>query len=197
MPSAMEMPADATANAVPMLETARLVLRPITTADAPALLSLFGDKDVTRFYDLETFTSVEQAEALVQKLAAVHEAGRGRRWGMQPKTETELVGTVGFNEWARAARRGGLGYDLRSTHWGRGLVAEALLAILKYGFEEMDLNRVEAFVMRGNERSMKLLRKLGFSEEGVLRERGAWKGGFHDLTLFSLLKSEYVARERG
>jgi RimJ/RimL family protein N-acetyltransferase len=184
-------------SVVPTLETAQLVLRPITVVDAPALLALFGDAEVTRFYDLETFTTLEQAKELVQKFAAMHEAGRGRRWGIQPKEGTELIGTVGFNDWAQVAHRGGIGYDLRPTHWGRGFVAEALRAILKYGFEEMRLNRVEAFVMRGNERSMSLLRKLGFAEEGVLRERGAWKGGFHDLTLFSLLKSEYAARDRG
>lgn len=181
---------------VPTLETRQLLLRPITPADAPALLSLFGDPEVTRFYDLETFTTLEQAKGLIEKLTASHAAGRGRRWGIQAKDGSEqLVGTVGFNDWAPTARRAGLGYDLRPTHWGRGLVAEALRAILKHGFEEMGLNRVEAFVMRGNERSVRLLGKLGFCEEGVLRERGVWKGGFHDLTLLSLLKSEYLASE--
>ncbi len=180
---------------VPTLETDRLILRPITSADAPALLALFGDDEVTQFYDLDTFTTIEHAETLVKQHATIQAAGRGLRWGIEEKGRPQLIGTAGFNEWAKGARRGGLGYDLARAHWGRGLVPEALRAILAYGFGEMNLNRIEAFVMRGNDRSMQLLRSLGFREEGILRERGAWKGGFHDLTLFALLKAEYASHE--
>jgi ribosomal-protein-alanine N-acetyltransferase len=180
---------------VPTLETERLILRAITVADAPALFSIFGDAEVTRFYDLETFTTIDEAEALARQFASTQAAGRGLRWGIQPRGQSQLIGTVGFNDWAQASRRCGLGYDLARSQWGSGLVPEALRAILAHGFVTLGLNRIEAFVMQGNDRSMRLLRKLGFREEGILRQRGAWKGRFHDLTLFALLQSEYFANQ--
>ncbi len=181
-----------TAPPVPRLETARLVLREITPADAPALHAVFGDAQVTEHYDLETFTSQAQALALIEQFASVQRAGKGVRWAIERKHEPGLIGTCGFNEWARVSRRGGLGYDLARAHWGQGLVGEAVGAVLAHGFGAMALHRIEAFVMRGNQRSVRLLRRHGFSEEGVLRERGAWKGQFHDLRLFSLLAHEYA-----
>jgi [ribosomal protein S5]-alanine N-acetyltransferase len=75
-------------------------------------------------------------------------------------------------------------------------MAEALQAIIRFGFEELGVNRFQALVMPGNMASIKLLLKLGFQEEGVLREYAHFKGAFHDLHCFSLLKKEFDQNQR-
>ncbi len=69
-------------------------------------------------------------------------------------------------------------------------MTEALEAMLRFGFDAMSLNRIEADVTVGNDASVRVLEKLGFQREGLLRQRGYWKGSYHDLWLFSLLRDE-------
>ncbi len=68
---------------------------------------------------------------------------------------------------------------------------EALSAMLKFGFGRMQLNRIEAFVVPENNPSLRLLQRLGFQQDGLLREYGFWKGQFHDQFLLSLLKKDW------
>ena len=86
---------------------------------------------------------------------------------------------------------GEIGYELAKAHWRQGIMTEALFAVIEFGFQAIALNRIEAMVMLENTASFKLLQKLGFLEEGILREYGYWKGQFHDLRIFSLLKKDY------
>lgn len=84
-----------------------------------------------------------------------------------------------------------VGYEISPLHQGRGYMKEALAAVLAWGFGEMELNRVEAQVHPGNRASLALLKKLGFVEEGRLREAGYWAGSHHDLLLYALLGREW------
>jgi [ribosomal protein S5]-alanine N-acetyltransferase len=84
-----------------------------------------------------------------------------------------------------------LGYELAPAYWGQGMMTEALTAVLRYTFTLMALNRVEAYVVPQNAPSIALLQKLGFVNEGLMREYGYWGQTFHDLYLFALLKREW------
>jgi len=70
-------------------------------------------------------------------------------------------------------------------------MSEALEALIQFGLEKLSLNRIEAEVMQGNTRSEKLLTKLQFQKEGVLKDWMYWNGQYYDITMFSLLKSDY------
>jgi ribosomal-protein-alanine N-acetyltransferase len=119
------------------------------------------------------------------------ELERAIRWGITRKSDNRLVGTCGY-VWLRTYR-GEISYELASPYWRQGIMAEALDGIVDFGFAEMGLNRIEAPVMVENVASAQLLRKLGFLEEGVLRQYDFFKGRFHDMRLFALLKEEYDA----
>ena len=84
-----------------------------------------------------------------------------------------------------------ISYCLKSGSWGQGIMTEALDAMLKFGFEDYGFNRIVAKVMKGNAGSIKVLQKLGFVQEGILRESLYKNGQYHDLIVFSILKSEY------
>ncbi len=174
----------------PEIETERLILREIMPEDAPAIFALFADPLVTRYYDLYPYADIEQAQELIDFFDQGFEMERSIRWGIARKEDNLLIGTCGF-VWLRQYR-GEIGYELASAYWRHGYMYEAIEAILEFGFEQIGLNRIEALVMVENGASAGLLRALGFSEEGTLREHDFFKGHFHDMRLFSLLRREFL-----
>jgi ribosomal-protein-alanine N-acetyltransferase len=175
----------------PMLETARLRLRQIRPSDTPAIFTIFSDPEVTRYYDQPTFLEMAQAEELVARMRQRFAERRTIRWAIARQEDDEVVGTCGFAEWKRHFHCAAIGYELARPYWRQGVITEVLTAVLPFGFNQMQLNRIEAYVMTGNDVSMALLRKLGFQEEGLLREYGYWQHAFHDLHLFALLKRQW------
>jgi ribosomal-protein-alanine N-acetyltransferase len=117
---------------------------------------------------------------------------RGIRWGILKKGGNELMGTCGYYDWNKTSRRAEIGYDLDPACWGQGIMTEALQVVLDYGFEKMGLNRIQAIIDSKNIRSMKLVQRLGFKKEGVLRQRSYFNGQFRDDVCFSLLREEWI-----
>ena len=184
--------------AFPTLKTPRLVLRQIRPEDADAVYRLFADDEVTRYYDLDTFTDPAQARDLIERFQRRFDSQIGLRWGLAlANAPADLIGTCGYNIWIRPARRGLLGYDLAPEHWGRGLMREALAAILAFGFSTMQLNRVEALTFPQNAASRQLLTKLGFKAEGLLREYEHFADGPQDMAIYGLLQREWSPTAEG
>lgn len=175
--------------AFPEIETERLILREILPADAEAVYRVFSEPDVTRYYDLDTYDTVEQAGELVDFFDESFELERAIRWGITRKTDDTVIGTCGY-VWLRQYR-GEIGYELARPFWRQGIMSEALDAILEFGFDQLELNRIEALVMTANVASAGLLVSLGFREEGILRQHDFFKGRFHDMRLFSILREEF------
>ena len=178
---------------MPRFETERLVVRPIEPIeDLEALFDLFADPEVARFTDTGPFDSLAEAEEVMAWIGDIFERRQGLRWGITLAEEPDrLVGTCGFNVWNRENNSAEIGYDLAQSHWGQGLMTEALAPVLRFGFQHMGLNRIEADVTVGNAGSARVLEKLGFREEGLLRQRGYWKGQYHDLRYFGLLREDW------
>jgi ribosomal-protein-alanine N-acetyltransferase len=183
-------------KAVPQLETDRLILREMTHDDKDALFLSFSDKDVTKYFSMNPFTSVEEAGKIVERAQTLFEQEKGIQWGIVMKGDTTLVGTCGYESWIKQSFRGELGYDLRQSHWGKGIMSEALQAVIAYGFKPMGLNRIEVTTRSDNMRSIKMLCRLGFCKEGRFREYTYWDGEFHDELFFSLLKKEWITQVR-
>lgn len=181
----------------PQLQTERLTLREITWRDVGNLYTLFSDPMVTRYNDVHTFQSWVEAETLFHFLQERYRKRAGLRWAITLKTDaqTTLIGTCGYNTWNRNNNCGEIGYDLLQRYWGQGFMPEAVTEIVRFGFTRMQLNRVEADIMVPNDASARVLTKVGFTEEGTLRQRGYWKGEYHDLRFFSLLRQEFNMAE--
>lgn len=175
----------------PVLQTQRLTLRQIRPSDAPAIFAIFSNPEVTRYYDQPTHSDIAQAEQLIARMRQRFDERRTIRWAIARQEDDEVIGTCGFAEWKRHFRCAAVGYELAQAYWQQGIMTETLTAVLSFGFAQMQLKRIEAYVMTGNEASMALLRKLGFQAEGVLREYGYWQRAFHDLHLFALLKRHF------
>ena len=182
---------EAVFDAFPQIETERCVLREIQMSDAEAVFACFNDDEVTRFYDQPTFIEVEQAEKLIMHMRQGFRDRRSIRWGIARKEDNWLMGTCGYNGWNRFAHKTGIGYELAQPYWQQGVMTEVLTAVLNFGFRRMKLNRVEALVMPGNVGSEKVLTKLGFHREGLLRQYAYFKEQFYDLQIFALLRQEW------
>jgi ribosomal-protein-alanine N-acetyltransferase len=179
----------------PTLTTERLVLRPATQADVPFVLSLFSRSETNRYSSYEDISTAEEAQRLFDAF-------------LKPGSEThfrlvadlrgsgEAVGTLGLYSYSETNRRAELGYDLLREHRGRGLMTEAVEEVLRYGFEELGLNRVEATTDPENAASLRVLEKTGFTCEGLRRQRHNYKGGFHDEAFYGLIASDWLGQKR-
>ncbi|PSR16036.1 hypothetical protein C8255_19985 [filamentous cyanobacterium CCP3] len=109
----------------PKLETPRLWLRQVIEADAEAIFKLFSDPLVTQFHDLDTFTHINQAKAVIERRKKGFEAGRGIRWAIALKPQNSPIGSCGFT-WNRVSNQAEVGYELASQFWWQGIMTEAL-----------------------------------------------------------------------
>ena len=158
----------------PVLETDRLVLRRILLSDAKAIFKILSGELVTQFYDDDPFIEFSQAQEQIAAWDNGFKQQWALRWGIAFKNDSELIGTCGFYGVHSLHLRAEIGYELASSHWRQGIMTEALMAIIKFGFEKMELNRIQASVMLANIASIKLLEKLGFKNEGLLAQYENW-----------------------
>lgn len=178
----------------PTLETPRLLLREIMPADSGGIFAIRSDYEVTRLNIGAAYTEREQADELIEQMRRCYEDRREIRWGITLKEEGEkapVIGMVGFNHWHQIDRRASIGFDLVRAFWRRGIMGEAVREILRFGFTEMDLNRIEADTSAENAASIRLLESCGFRQEGTQREQYFDEGAFHDLFLYGLLRREW------
>jgi ribosomal-protein-alanine N-acetyltransferase len=176
----------------PQIETRNLVLRRIQEPDSQAIFRILSDEEVTRYYDDATFAQIDQANYQIQAWENGFKHERCIRWGITLKNDLGVVGTCGFYGFHSWHMRASIGYELGRPFWRQGIMTEALTAIMRVGFMEMDLNRIEAVVMPENQPSIKLLEKLGFANEGVLKEYENWGSkGFKDLCMFAMIRKRW------
>ncbi|MBE9179408.1 GNAT family N-acetyltransferase [Oculatella sp. LEGE 06141] len=181
---------DTVTSEFPLLETEHLILREVNVSDAKAVFQVFSDREVTQYHDLEPPTQVEQVKGLINRWSIRFNSKQGIRWGIAQKTNNVIIGSCGLTY--KGSFLAEVGYELAKPYWRQGIMTEALSAVLEFGFQTDDLNRIQAMVMLNNMASVSLLKKLGFLEEGILREYGYWKGTSHDLRILSLLKRDYL-----
>jgi [ribosomal protein S5]-alanine N-acetyltransferase len=174
----------------PILKTDHLILRQLSVSDIGTIFEVFSDDQVTQYYDLETFTNFEQAEKLIAHFQARYEQREGIRWAITRRDNGEMIGTCGFNGFNRQASRAVIGYDLLRSSWGQGVAGQAVAGMLEFGFRRLELHRIEAYVDPENAASVRVLEKLGFRREGVLRDHGFWKGKYWDVVCFSKLRTD-------
>ncbi|MNU55274.1 ribosomal-protein-S5-alanine N-acetyltransferase [compost metagenome] len=182
---------------IPELESSRLRLRKLEDTDAAQLYKYWGDDEVVRYLNMSRLESVQDTLDMINLLNGLSESEDTLRWGIELKETGILIGSCGFNVWQLAgANRGEIGYDLGVSYWGRGYMPEALLTMIEFGYSVMGLNRIEALVLPENSASRRMLDKLGFQEEGLLREyqQNEQAEGYIDLHLYALLKREFVQR---
>ncbi|MCA1029656.1 GNAT family N-acetyltransferase [Bacillus timonensis] len=175
----------------PTLETERFILRKIEVEDAPEIFDYFSKDEVTKYYDLDTFTEIKQAEQLIHLFSERFENEKGIRWGIARKEDNKMIGSCGYHNWKKQHFKAEVGYEVAPLYWRQGVISEVLKAVLAYGFDEMGLNRIEAFYDPENIASQASLGKAGFIYEGLMRKSSFEKGKFCNAAVCSILKEEF------
>ena len=177
------------------LQTERLLLRPLRESDAPAILAIRSNPTVMRYHSSPPWESIDLAVSLIERdLVAMH-AGDNLRLGIERAEDQALIGTCCLFHLDQQCRRAEIGYELLHDAWGKGYMHEALLALLEYGFSELALNRVEADIHPDNLNSAKSLERLGFKQEGYLRERWIVGDEVSDSVIYGLLQSDWRSKQ--
>lgn len=171
----------------PTLTTHRLVLRRATENDAPALFPMRSDPEIMRYISRPLAKTIADAVKLINIVDDLLNANKGITWAVTLKDDDTLIGTIGFWNITAEHHRGEIGYLLSPAYQGKGIMHEALTAVLAYGFEVLKLHSAEAIVNPGNHASIKLLKKHGFTREGYFKENYYFEGHFFDSAVYSLL----------
>lgn len=172
------------------IQGTRTRLRPIQADDLPALLHVNGDPQVTAFLPYATWTGQADARAWLARMHTLEAAGATRVWAIT--LADDVIGTAMLMRYDSGSRRAELGYVLGRDWWRQGLMHDALAALLAAAFGPLGLRRIEAEVDPINTASMTLLRRLGFSHEGRLRQRWTAKGRSYDTAVFGLLAADFA-----
>jgi RimJ/RimL family protein N-acetyltransferase len=175
---------------LPTLDAGPVRLRALTDADVPALLAVFGDPEVTRYWGFATLPDRQAAAALLAEIHRGFRAGTLLQWGVEA-AGGPLVGTCTLAGLDPANRRAELGFALGRAFWGRGYMAAALPAVLAFAFGRLGLHRVFADADPRNAPSIRALERLGFRREGLLREHYLVQGEPQDAVVYGLLRPEW------
>jgi ribosomal-protein-alanine N-acetyltransferase len=171
----------------PRLETRRLVLRQITSLDAEDIFRIYSDEEVMRYWGSPPHRSIYQTRVMIDEISSSFQAQEGIRWGITLKDDGRFIGSGGHWRLMKRHFRAEIGYELARDCWGKGIMAEALEAIIQFGFKQLELHSIEAQVDPENTRSAHLLEKLRFQREGYLRESYYSDGIFTDTVIYSRL----------
>ncbi len=167
----------------------KINLRPITGQDAPAMFASLSDAESMRLTGTQQTFTLEQVEAYCQGLeTAVDRAD----YAIIRKTDDLYVGEVVLNNIDWDNRSANFRIALASQeHFGKGYGTEATQMILEYGFETLNLHRIELEVYDFNPRAQHVYAKAGFVHEGVRRDVLLWDGEYHDAIVMSIVEDEY------
>ncbi len=170
----------------------RVRLRRIDAADAPAIFTVYSHEEGTRFLARPPMVDPVQADEMVARIEAGYADGSTLQLAIERNSDAAFLGVcLLFNMVARGAR-GEIGYILGREHWGQGYVSEALPALITHAFGALGLNRLEADIDPRNVASQRVLERLGFRREGLLRERWIVRGEKSDSAIYGLLRSDWT-----
>ncbi|MBM7553048.1 GNAT family N-acetyltransferase [Thalassobacillus pellis] len=170
---------------IPKIETERLILRKITLDDAKDMYLYASDEEVTKNVTWNTHFTLSDTFRFINTFLSKYDAP----WGIELKENGRFIGTVHFVWWQPKHNSAELGYVLSKEYWGQGLITEAARAIISFGFENLDLVRIQARCFLENKGSERVMKKLGMDFEGINRKVMNVKGEHRDLKMYSILKA--------
>jgi len=170
------------------LQTERLILRPLQAEDVESIYAIYSDARVQRYSSHAPWTTMDEAQAFVTRELAVFGEALSLRLWLVRREDGRLIGQCVLFAISAQNRRAEIGYSLAFDAWGQGYMDEALRALIDYGFNTLDLIRIEADIDPRNAPSARSLDRLGFEYEGLMRNRWIVSGEISDTGFYGLLR---------
>ena len=180
---------------IPTLHTERLMLREMRRSDARDMYKYSANPETSAYLLWDVHKTPEFTREFIDYVISKYKSGEYTDWALVYKDDGKMIGTAGFTRIDEENRVAEIGYVLNPDYWGMGLATEAASAVLKFAFEVLNMHRVEAKFMFGNDASLAVMRKLGMKFEGYQRDLMFVKGKYRTIGTSSILKSEYYLEQ--
>jgi ribosomal-protein-alanine N-acetyltransferase len=171
----------------PNLETERLLLRRVDSNDIKEIFALRSNPETMKYIPRPLVKTDEDALEHIAMIDSKIDSNEGINWAITLKYNPKLIGVIGHYRIKPENYRAELGYMLLPEYHGKGIVSEAVKEAVKYGFQVMKLNSLEAIIDPDNHASAKVLEKNGFVKEAHLKENEFYEGRFLDTVIYSIL----------
>lgn len=174
-----------------ILNTEHLHLRKLSPEVFDFIYKAYSDAALVDFLGLESAEALEKEKQKYRKGLSTFNKSFVYFQIIHKKNE-KVIGWCGFHTWYLDHARAEIGYGLFDENFrGKGIMSEALEPVVRYGFQKMELNRIEAFISPANTASVRLAQKFGFVQEGLLSEHYCKDSVLEDSAVFSLLRRNY------
>ena len=177
-------------SSLPTLRTKRLTLRPVRMSDAADLYEYSKDPEVARHVLWDAHTSIHQTRSYLRFLIRQYRAGQPSTFVIVWNENRKAIGTIGFMWVQQENRSAEVGYSLSRAYWNRGIMTEALRAVIAFGLDTLRLHRIEAQHETDNPASGRVMAHVGMQYEGTLRQRLKNKGRYVDVALYAILQGD-------
>jgi ribosomal-protein-alanine N-acetyltransferase len=176
---------------IPTLETPRLILRGMRVSDAADMFAYAKDPAVTEFLTWYPHANAEETRQYLTYVGQRYRTGDFYDWAVVDQESGHMIGTCGFTSFNCPSDSAEVGYVLNPAYQGRGLATEAVRRVIRFGFEELELHRIEAHFMEGNDASRRLMERVGMTFEGFARESMKIKGKYCTVGTCAVLRGEF------
>ena len=176
------------------LETDRLILRQFTINDAEAMFENYASSDkVTKYMTWQTHSDINATKDYLRGLIESYKDGKTFDWAIELKSESKVIGSIGAKKLDESVSKIEVGYCIGEKWWGHGIVTEALRKVINFLFNEVGVNRIEAYHDVRNLASGRVMQKCGMKFEGILRKFYPFNDGTADVYIYAILKEDIKA----
>jgi len=181
-------------SSFPQLLTGRLLLRKLEITDAEQIFSLRSNDVVNKYLDRPKANTVEDAKAFIQKISFGNSNNHWIYWAICFHNQPQLMGTICLWNFSEQENKSEIGYELLPEFHNKGIMQEAFSAVVKFAFDVLKLNRIEAWTVLQNESSIKILKRNYFERDNELEDKIDRVNDGPDTIIFSLSKKAYLNR---
>ena len=174
---------------IPVLQTERLILRKITRADLMDVYEYASDPLVSKYLLWNPHSDLSYTSQYLKLIEHNYKKQNFFDWGVTLADSKKMIGTCGFTSFDIKNNMAEIGYVLNRKYWGRGIAVEAAKKVIDFGFNTLDLHRIEVNFIPSNASSRRVAEKCGMHYEGVLKERIWVKGEYKDIEVYSITRS--------
>ncbi len=176
---------------IPALYTDRLVLRKMQVIDSSDMFEYAKLDSVTRYLTWFSHKNEDYTKDYLKYISTRYNTGDFYDWAVIYKQSNKMIGTCGFTKFDLHSNKAEIGYVLNPLFWGQGVAVEAAKAVMSFGFENLNLHRIEAKFIQGNSASLSVMKKLGMKFEGYARDEQFIKGQYKTIGTCAVLSDEF------
>ena len=172
----------------PLIKTKRLLLRKFIASDLENVYKGLSDPEIIKYYGV-SYKTLEDTEAQMQFFVDLEKEGTGIWWAVCSLDNKTFYGAGGLNSLNKVHKKAEIGFWLLTEFWGQGIMTEVMPIICNYGFDNLELHRIEGLVETDNLNCKNVMKKLDFKLEGTMKDCEVKNGKFISLDIYAKFKN--------